>query len=365
MLTSEITCPAFLTLDRGIVDDFVQCTEDSAVEVEVCVKSLDQNGGDDYIARLFRALHSFKGNCQMVGLTPFVEPLHKVEEIVSCLRSKQWSYHPKVGEFLIHATDGMTEMLAQLVGTGRADGHISHGICEACTVLLANINGSNVGEQFGYAIARIGKAPVNKVPEVKPLKVSLELPNDLALMQSFSARLDDLSIYRKNRGEQVVKLAAELNEALGTPVNPEQLKAASLMHDVGMAFIPHNIFNREGNLSKEELRKLQEHVITGSQIVMRFGMWEDAASMILDHHERFDGSGYPNGTAGDSIHPGGHILSVVDTFCAITTERSDRAFKKSLLSAISEINANSDSQFNPTVVKAFNGVVRNMMMGGG
>lgn len=365
MYESEITCPAFLALDRSIIDDFVQCTEDSAIEVEACIKSLDQNGGDDYIARLFRALHSFKGNCQMVGLTPFVAPLHKVEEIVSCLRSKQWRYHPKVGEFLMHATDGMIEMLTQLVGTGSANGHTSRMISEACTVLLANTHASNVGEQFGQAIARLGKAPVKKLPEGKLLKVSLELPHDMVLMQSFSARLDDLSIYRKNRGEQVVKLAAELNEALGSPVNPEQLKAASLLHDIGMAFIPHNIFNREGNLSKEELRKLQEHVITGSQIVMRFGKWEDAAHMILDHHERFDGSGYPNGTAGDSIHPGGHILSVVDTFCAITTERSDRAFKKSLLSAISEINANSESQFNPTVVKAFNGVVRNMMMGGG
>jgi HD-GYP domain-containing protein (c-di-GMP phosphodiesterase class II) len=365
MHQSEITCPAFLALDRGIIDDFIDCNEDSTLEAEACVKALNQNGGEDYINRLFRALHSFKGNCQMVGLTPFVEPLHKVEEIVSCLRAKHWNYHPKVGEFLILATDGMTELLTQLVSTGSADAHRSRLISDACTSVLANTNAHNVAEQFGHAIARIGKAPVNKVPEPKLHKVSLELPNDMALMHSLSARLDELSIYRKNRGEQVIKLSAELNQALGTPVNPEQLKAASLMHDIGMGFIPHNIFNREGNLSKEELRKLQEHVITGSQIVMRFGSWDDAAHMILDHHERFDGAGYPNGTAGNKIHPGGHILSIVDTFCAITTERSDRAYKKSLLSAISEINANSDSQFDPVMVKAFTGVVRNMMMMGG
>jgi two-component system, response regulator RpfG len=365
MLKSDITCPAFLALNRNIIDEFMQCTEDCSIEVEACIKSLNQNGGDDDIARLFRVLHSFKGNSQMVGLTPFVEPLHKVEEVVSCLRSKQWNYHPRIGEFLIHTTDRMTEMLTQLVGTGSADGHIARVICEVCTALLANINEGNVAEQFELAIARIGNAPANILPEVKLHKVSLELPNDIMLMQSLSARLDDLSIYRKNRSEQVVKLAAELNKALGTPVNPEQLKAASLMHDIGMGFIPHNIFNREGTLSKEELRKLQEHVITGSQIVMRFGKWEDAAHMILDHHERFDGAGYPNGIAGEKIHPGGHILAVVDTFCAITTERSDRAYKKSLLSAISEINANSDSQFHPTFVMTFNSVVRNIMMDGG
>jgi HD-GYP domain-containing protein (c-di-GMP phosphodiesterase class II) len=269
-----------------------------------------------------------------------------------------------VGQFLIFSTDAMTELLSQLVTAGRADGHAKKVICEACSALLPSTNNDNIVQQFEKAIAHIGKAPINTVPAPARLhKVSLALPSDMELMQSLSARLDDLSIYRKNRGEQVVKLSAQLNEALGTPVDPEQLKAASLMHDIGMGFIPHNIFNREGALSKEELRKLHEHVITGSQIVMRFGKWEDGAHMILDHHERFDGTGYPNGIRGDKIHPGGHILSIVDTFCAITTERSDRAYKKSLLSAISEINANSETQFDPQMVKAFTGVVRTMMTG--
>jgi two-component system response regulator RpfG len=362
MNTPDITCTALLALDRSIIDDFIQCTEDSALELEACIKLLNLNADDDCVSRLFRALHSFKGNCQMVGLTPFVEPLHKLEEIASCLRTKQWSYHPAVGQFLMFATDAMTELLTQLVATGRADGQSSKIICDACSSLLSSVHRDNIAQQFAQAIAHLGKTPMSTAPEPARLqKISLELPNDMALMHSLSGRLDDLSIYRKNRGEQVVKLSAQLNEALGTPVNPEQLKAASLMHDIGMCFIPHSIFNREGALSKEELRKLHEHVLTGSQIVMRFGQWDEAAHMILDHHERFDGSGYPNGLGGDKIHPGGHILSIIDTFCAITTERSDRAFKKSLLSAISEINANSETQFNPQMVKAFTGVVRTMM----
>lgn len=364
MDTPEITCPAFFALDRSIIDDFIQCTEESSWELEACIKLLDQSVDDDCVARLFRALHSFKGNCQMVGLTPFVEPLHKLEELLSRIRTKEWRYHPNVGQFLIFSTDFMTELLNQLVATGHADGKPRQIICDVCTGLLANAQRDSIPQHFAQAIAQLGKAPLHTASEPARIqKFSLDLPSDMVLMHSLAARLDDLSIYRKNRGEQVVKLSAQLNEALGTPVDPEQLKAASLMHDIGMCFIPHNIFNREGALSKEELRKLQEHVLTGSQIVMRFGKWEEAAHMILDHHERFDGSGYPNGLRGDKINPGGHILSIIDTFCAITTERSDRAFKKSLLSAISEINANSESQFNPLMVKAFTGVVRTMMTG--
>ena len=85
--------------------------------------------------------------------------------------------------------------------------------------------------------------------------------------------------------------------------------------------------------------------------------------MVLAHHERFDGTGYPNGVVGHAIHPGGQMLSIVDTFCSITNERSDRTFKKSLLSAISEINANIETQFDPDMVHVFNEVVRRIMMG--
>jgi HD-GYP domain-containing protein (c-di-GMP phosphodiesterase class II) len=365
MDTPEITCPAFLAMDRSIIDDFIHCTDESMLELEACIKLLNANADEDCVGRLFRALHSFKGNCHMVGLTPFVEPLHKLEELVSRVRTKEWTYHPMLGQFLVFSTDAMTDLLTQLVTSGHANGHTRKLICDVCSGLLASTQRDKLAQQCARAIVQLGKTPMSSVLEpLRPQKVSLQLPSDMELMHSLSARLDDLSIYRKNRGDQVVKLSAQLNAALGTPVNPEQLKAAALMHDIGMGFIPHTIFNREGGLSKEELRKLHEHVLTGSQIVKRFGNWDEAAQMILDHHERFDGTGYPNGTQGDSIHPGGHILSIIDTFCAITTERSDRAFKKSLLSAISEINANSETQFNPHMVKAFTAVVRTMMTGG-
>jgi HD-GYP domain-containing protein (c-di-GMP phosphodiesterase class II) len=103
-------------------------------------------------------------------------------------------------------------------------------------------------------------------------------------------------------------------------------------------------------------------VVIGSQLLLRFGGWDDAARMILDHHERFDGSGYPNGIKGEEIHVGARMIAIVDAFCSMTTERSDRNYKKGLLSAISEINANTETQFDPQLVSVFNDVVRNMMM---
>lgn len=362
MNSPAISCPEFLAMERSIIDDFVSCTRESCDETETCIKVLNQSGGAEYVHRLFRALHSLKGNCLMVGLTPFTEPLHKVEDIVARIRAHQIPYHPVVGEFLLLATDEFEDLLAELITTRQCSNDRRLLLCSVAEQLLASLNSTNVETEVRKAISLLDKKDRSVGLEMKAKKVSLEVPPDLELMRTLSIHIDNLSIYRKDRSDQVVQMTKQLNEALGTPVDPLQLQAASLMHDVGMSFIPHNIFNKEGSLSKEELRKIQEHVIIGSQFLLRFGGWDEAARMVLDHHERYDGTGYPNGSKGNDIHIGGRMLSIVDTFCSITTERSDRTFKKSLLSAISEINANSDSQFDPNLVQSFNEVVRKIMM---
>lgn len=358
----QLFCPEFLSMERTIIDDFVACTRESCAETETCVKALDRGGNHDYIHRLFRALHSLKGNCQMVGLVPFTEPLHKVEDIVAKIRASTIPYLPVVGEFLLLATDEIEDLLAELINTKQANNTRRLLLCRVSRDLLNNLNPSNVNTEFQQAIALLDKKERGATSDYKTKKVLLEVPADLEFMHNLSEHIDNLSIYRKNRSDQVVQMTEQLNQAMGLPVNPVQLQAASLMHDVGMSFIPHNIFNKEGSLSKEESRKIQEHVVIGSQFLLRFGGWEEAARMVLDHHERFDGSGYPNGVSGQQIHQGARMLSIVDTFCSITTERSDRTFKKSLLSAISEINANSETQFDPEMVQVFNDVVRKIMM---
>jgi two-component system response regulator RpfG len=357
-----LVCPEFLAMERTIIDDFISCTRESCAETETCVKALDRGAGHDFIHRLFRALHSLKGNCQMVGLTPFTEPLHKVEDIVARIRSLAIPYTPAVGEFLLLATDEIEDLLSELINTRQANNSRRLLLCRVSENLLRELTPSNVDAEFQQAIALLDKKERSASSNYKTKKVLLEVPPDLEFMCNLSGHIDNLSIYRKNRSDQVVQMTEQLNQAMGLPVDPVQLQAASLMHDVGMSFIPHNIFNKEGALSKEETRKIQEHVVIGSQFLLRFGGWDEAARMVLDHHERYDGSGYPNGVSGQQIHQGARMLSIVDTFCSITTERSDRTFKKSLLSAISEINANSDTQFDPDMVQVFNEVVRKIMM---
>lgn len=362
MNPSILSCPEFHAMDRAIIEDFTNCMRDGCEEIESCIKALNLQGGTEYVNGLFRALHSLKGNCQMVGLEPFTEPLHRIEELVSKIRSHQIVYTSLIGEFLLGAVDEVVDQLIEIIETRQTSNDRRLHLCRVCDDLLRHVMPYNITDQFQHAITALGKKEREDEPEEKAHKVLLEIPVDGEFMRNLALQIDSLSIYRKDRSNQIVLMTETLNEALGFPVNAEQLKAAAWMHDIGMCFIPHNIFNKEGSLSREEIRKIQEHVVIGSQFLLRFGGWEEAARMVLDHHERFDGSGYPNGVKGAQIHPGAHMLAIVDTYCAITSERSDRSFKKSLLSAISEINANSETQFDPAMVGVFNTVVRKIMM---
>lgn len=362
MNAHTITCPEFLNLEQSIINDFVSCTNESCDETEYCIKALNRHGGSEYIHRLFRGLHSLKGNCQMVGLVAFTEPLDKIEEIVAKLRAHHISYTHSVGDFLLLATDEIDCLIKELIDSKKADNDRRLLLCHVCDGILRELAPDNVNETFSKAIAQIKHIERPAPVEAPPKKIELVLPDDIELMRMLSLHIDHLSIYRRNRSDQIVQLIEQLNAALDFPTDPKQLHAAALMHDVGMSFVPHSIFNKDSSLTREEIRKVQEHVLISSQLLLRFGGWEEAAKMVLAHHERFDGTGYPNGVIGQNIHPGGQMLSIVDTFCSITNERSDRTFKKSLLSAISEINANIETQFNPDMVHVFNEVVRRMMM---
>jgi len=359
---ATFTCPEFLNMERAIIDEFVDCTTECHTEVEACVRALNQHGGPEYIHRMFRSMHSLKGNCQMVGLTPFKELMHRVEEIFAQLRAQPDQYFQELGDFLLMATDQIVDLLYELLKNGHADETRRALLANVCETLRQQTASGLRPEAFREAIEMLGGRAAEKTSNERGERVSLQLQDDFTLMRYLAEKIDALTVFRKDRNIRSVDMARELNAALGQIVDPRQLEAAVLMHDMGMAFIPHSIFNKETNLSREEIRIVQEHVQIGAQLLLRLGGWDEAAAIVLDHHERYDGSGYPNHKKAEQIHVGGRMLTIIDTFCSITTERSDRSYKKSLLSAISEINANIHTQFDPNIVGAFNDVVRSMMM---
>ncbi len=130
------------------------------------------------------------------------------------------------------------------------------------------------------------------------------------------------------------------------------IKTAALLHDIGNLAIPEHILNKEGTLTDEEFRKLQIHPRVGADIVGSVPFPYPVAPLILSHHEHWDGSGYPEGLKGEDIPPGARVLTVVDFFTALLSDRPYRP-AKSFGEAISLLNEAAGITLDPNFVARF------------
>ena len=137
-------------------------------------------------------------------------------------------------------------------------------------------------------------------------------------------------------------------------VDELQLQAAVYMHDVFMSLLPDKILLKKSRYEAMDIMLLQQHPIQAYEMLRQMPDWQEAASMVLEHHERYDGQGYPHGVSGDGIHIGAQIIALMDAFYSMTHLRSDREYKKSVIRAVMELNSEKGVQFNPVVIEALN-----------
>ncbi|MEM9204475.1 MAG: HD-GYP domain-containing protein [Actinomycetota bacterium] len=161
---------------------------------------------------------------------------------------------------------------------------------------------------------------------------------------------------RATRGhtERVRAYADLVAEQLGySDDERHKLHWAGLLHDIGKLAVPAAVLNKKGPLTEHEWEQVRRHPEAGWELVQPLRAWlGEWAEATLDHHERWDGAGYPQGLAGSEISRGGRIISVVDAFDVMTSARS---YKEpiSFDAARSELAAASGSHFDPDVVRAF------------
>ncbi|MDF2947447.1 MAG: hypothetical protein K0S51_2126 [Bacillales bacterium] len=161
--------------------------------------------------------------------------------------------------------------------------------------------------------------------------------------------------YTRGHSLRVAEYAIILGEYyifLGGKVDLEKLKISALLHDVGKVYIPDNILTKNGPLTISEYSTIKHHPKYGADIIKGFDYSEDIISDILHHHERYDGKGYPDGLVGEDIPINSRILAIVDTFDALTSNRSYRnAFSKEEAKKI--ILDNFGTQFDPNLRRSF------------
>jgi len=157
----------------------------------------------------------------------------------------------------------------------------------------------------------------------------------------------------KEHAERCSWYTGELAAELGlSDTEISDLRVASLLHDIGKIVVPDDILLKPGPLTAAEMKRMKRHPSDGANTLSNVPTATDAVPVILHHHERFDGSGYPHGLSGEDIPIGARILLVADAFDAMT---EDRPYRKAMpvADAIKELKRFSGTQFDPTVVDAF------------
>jgi putative nucleotidyltransferase with HDIG domain len=172
-------------------------------------------------------------------------------------------------------------------------------------------------------------------------------------LQALGAAIDLRDNETAGHSRRVCRYSLEIAGAMGWHDKQlESLARGAYLHDIGKLGIPDGILLKPGPLTEGERKFMQQHVQIGFDVVKDIPFLADAAEIILMHHERYDGGGYPRGLKGEEILPGARIFAVADTLDAIT---SDRPYRRaaSFESAVDTVRRLSGSQFDPKVVSVF------------
>ena len=165
--------------------------------------------------------------------------------------------------------------------------------------------------------------------------------------------------YTGSHSRSVVSLSLEVADELGLDTRERRnVELGALLHDVGKIAIPNEIINKPGPLDEHEWIIVKTHTIEGQRMLDRVGgLLREVGMVVRASHERWDGSGYPDGLAGEQIPSASRVVSCCDAFNAMTTTRSYRTALSSA-EAIAELRSNSGTQFSPVVVEALVRVVQ-------
>lgn len=170
-----------------------------------------------------------------------------------------------------------------------------------------------------------------------------------ALIKALDAREKEVG----SHSERVMSYTIILAESMGLKETESQVMAkGAMLHDIGKIGISDNILLKPGKLDESEWGEMRKHPLLGYEILSGIKYLSEPAKIILSHHERYDGTGYPHGLRGEEIPLGGRVFTLVDTLDAMT---SDRPYRKALpfAAVTEEVKRFSGLQFDPAIVEVF------------
>jgi putative nucleotidyltransferase with HDIG domain len=174
------------------------------------------------------------------------------------------------------------------------------------------------------------------------------------IVRAFGSAIDLKDAYTKGHSDRVARYSEAIAKEMGLSGDElEYIGVAGYLHDIGKITVDRSIINNPRPLTEREFKELNKHAMTGYEILANIRHpWQEIAYMTKCHHEKVDGTGYPQGLRGDEIPLGSRIVTLADSFDAMMTDRPYRA-RLPLEKALTDVERNTNSQFDAKVVAAF------------
>ena len=210
-----------------------------------------------------------------------------------------------------------------------------------------------------------GIKSVKQMNEIKSINEKLENTYK-QLEQSYIESIETIRYtveakdpYTRGHSDRVSQISVLIGQKLGlSEQNLRRLHIGGLFHDVGKIGVPDNILQKNGHLSEEEYAEIKKHTTIGAHILSSASIFQDILPIVKYHHEKYDGTGYPEGLKGEDIPYLARITAIADTFDAMTSKRVYRN-AMSLETVIEEFKKCKGTQFDPEIDEVFLNILQN------
>ncbi|MBV8046131.1 MAG: HD domain-containing protein [Paludibacterium sp.] len=346
--------------DEDSFHDFHDALNDYAPHIEALVALLRQQPGDTgAVADLFRTFHNIKGDASLCRLSFLVPFIHAAETLLARVRAGEVPFTPRLADVLLLSTDRLQQTVEALAANEPTGGlHLKE--LTASLEALKSLPPPQLERACGQLIDALTGVDETRGEAPDLAALTADRTGDLAFFKQLALQLERRSSLFTGRTERNLTLALLTNQLAGSPVDADQLRAAVYVHDLGMMLLPETLWVGSRVMNDAERALMREHVGWASGILQRIPGWDLAARIVLHHHEKPDGSGYPQGLLADEIEPGAKIMALVDAFESVMVKQGARGQPRSTLRAAAEVNA-ADHQFDKYWVNCFNRAVQHLL----